>query len=432
MKKLLKDLKDGDPEVRAESARELGVKGDKDAVPHLMEALKDDDPLVRANTALALGHLDRSKETVGSLLRLLKDESWVVRHDAAIALGELKAEQAEKKLIELLKDEVIDVRKQAVKALGNIGKGINVLEGYIDDEDIREELVYAFSKNKSYDNLVRLFNTGSQDIRIKAIKGLKEPQEYVDVITKALKDDSWRVREEAALRARGIEEARNALIGALKDEKSHVIVEALRSLADIGDEKLVKEIRHLKEHNDPSVREEWSRTMYLFNGDCLEMMDAFQVEDNPRVKWSMAEAIGRNDSCVELLKDIYEGSQGDDKILLACALAWGGNRTGLQDILEALKDERWKVRQRSIEAVRLIPPDTLNKKERRKLISGLSELLDDPDKWVRIESIKALRDFSEVGKDKVLNIISERKNQEVDEDVKGVIEGLNKGQGPKS
>ncbi len=420
----MKKLKDGNPEVRAESAMELGVKGNKEAVPHLTAALKDEYPLVRANTALALGHLDSSKKTVESIIGLLKDDSWIVRHDAAIALGELQAEEAEKRLIELLEDEVIDVRKQAVKALGNIGKGIKELEGYIDDENIREELVHAFSKNKSYDSLVRLYETGSQDIRIKAINGIKEPQEYVDVITKALKDDSWRVREEAASRLRGTDEAADALVNALEDDNSHVVVEALRSLADIGDEKVVKEIHHLKEHNDPSVREEWSRAMYKLRGDCTELLHAFQEEVNPRVRWTMAESIGRNEDCFDDLKEMYEQARGDEKLLLACSLAWAGDRTGVEEMLQAFEDNRWKVRQKSIEAVRMIPPDTFNKKEKERLIRGLSDLIEDPDKWVRIEAVKALTDmFTDNGED-IVDLLKERRKQEVDEDVNNILDEI--------
>jgi HEAT repeat protein len=97
--KLIKDLKNKNPKVRAAAARDLGelgeveVKPARPAIPLLLELLKKDkDPAVRRAAAEALGKIEpeEPKEVVDALVEALesKKETSAVRQGAANGLGD--------------------------------------------------------------------------------------------------------------------------------------------------------------------------------------------------------------------------------------------------------------------------------------------------------------------------------------------------------
>ena len=126
IQKLIKDLKYGTADAKANAAEALGKIGPaaKDAVSALSEALKDKEKDVRWRATYALGEIGPSaKAAVPALIEALKDEDADVRGDAAYALGNIgpAAKDAVPALIETLKDEDKYVRGDAARALGNIG-----------------------------------------------------------------------------------------------------------------------------------------------------------------------------------------------------------------------------------------------------------------------------------------------------------------------
>ncbi len=424
MEEIIDGLLKGDTQERAECAKELGVRGEPECIPYLIDALKDDEPLVRANAALALGHMKPEDYVVKALMNILEDESWVVRHDAAIALGELGFGEAVDSLIELYDDDEVEVRKKVVEALGKIGdeKSIKYLEKMIGDDEIEDELVEALAANGAEEGLVKLYSSGGKDIRVKAIKGLAGSTEYKEILLDALKDNSWRVREEAARSLKGIsdDEVIDALLDALDDEKSYVVIESLRSLGEICNSEHLDNIKELYNHPESSVREEWAKTLTNIGRDDVfnYLIDAFEIEENPRVLWTLSEAMGKSCEDPDELIELYGISEGYDKIYLAAALAWAGERKSIGFLIDCLKDHRWKVRQKVTESLRGIPFDSLNKTESGRLKRGLLELLRDPDKWVRVESIKTLLLLAEEMDDEdIWEELFRRKEQEVDEDV---------------
>ena len=76
IKKLSKDLKSKNAEVRADAAFALGRRkgGAKNAVPVLIQALEDQDGNVRINAVLALGLIGAgAKDAMPALIRTLQD-----------------------------------------------------------------------------------------------------------------------------------------------------------------------------------------------------------------------------------------------------------------------------------------------------------------------------------------------------------------------
>lgn len=109
-----------DAAVRARAATLAGQKGDRAAVPGLVNALADPDRAVRREAAKSLAAL-RDARAAGPLVHLLRDDDANVRFSAAYALGEIKAAEAVEPLLGLLADPDANVREQAAWALREIG-----------------------------------------------------------------------------------------------------------------------------------------------------------------------------------------------------------------------------------------------------------------------------------------------------------------------
>lgn len=94
--KLVKQLKDKDPSVRAEAAWDLGKMGATEAVPALTAALSDPDDAVRGNAAASLWKLGlASRPAIPALKAALNDPAALVVGNAAGALRELGVTKAE-------------------------------------------------------------------------------------------------------------------------------------------------------------------------------------------------------------------------------------------------------------------------------------------------------------------------------------------------
>jgi len=104
--RLLKALKDPDPEIAKAAAIALGNIGSKDSIPALVEALKTGKPEVRAAAAKGLGllgtlHADFS--VIPPLLDALNTDDIVVKTEVVWALGKLPDKKAYEPLYALNK-----------------------------------------------------------------------------------------------------------------------------------------------------------------------------------------------------------------------------------------------------------------------------------------------------------------------------------------
>lgn len=112
---------DPDPLVRSDAVVKLGMLGDAEAVPTLIEALNDREWRVRTAAARALERLTDTR-AVFPLCRLLDDPKAEVRCAAIQSLDTLGDPQVTASLIIALeREQDSEARRLIARALGNIG-----------------------------------------------------------------------------------------------------------------------------------------------------------------------------------------------------------------------------------------------------------------------------------------------------------------------
>jgi HEAT repeat protein len=117
---LIKALDSSDGDVRAYSARALGIIEDKRAEEPLIRHIKDENTTVAAAAALALGTAG-TEASVRPLIAALKAPDMMTRVNATISLGTLNAKDAVEPLTAIMDaDEDPYVREWSARALENI------------------------------------------------------------------------------------------------------------------------------------------------------------------------------------------------------------------------------------------------------------------------------------------------------------------------
>ncbi|MCP4652057.1 MAG: hypothetical protein GY858_01555 [Candidatus Omnitrophica bacterium] len=340
--RLIKGLKDPDPEVRKDSARVLGKIGPaaKPAVSALIDVLKDPDSKVRVNSARALAAIGpAAKEAISALTKALKDGNKYVRWNSAWALGQIgpAAEPAVSSLIEALKDKDWVVRANSATALGEIGPAaepalvrLRKLAKNDPDEEVRTAVQEAIGKIEKGSESV-----GTEDAEVdRLIKGLKDPDPKV-------RKDSARVLGKIGPAAKP---AVSALIEALKDPDFKVRANSAGTLGDIG----------------PAAKEAVSA-----------LIEALK-DENKSVRRNSAGTLG----------DIGPAA-----------------KEAVSALIEALKDENKSVRSNSAGALGKIGPAA------KEAVSALAEALKDEDENVRQNSAGALGDIGPAAKEAVSDLI---------------------------
>ncbi len=163
------ELASDDPETRRKAARKLGKLSDERVADPLLAALRDHDQLVRWEATKALGYLWQLPD-----LLKLGDGNAEIRRAAALALSKLADARAVEPLIAALRDQDSAVREYAADALGALGEmSIEPLTSLLSYKDrrIRRSVKKAFAKI--------------------------EDEKVLEILTSAIQDSRWRVREMA-------------------------------------------------------------------------------------------------------------------------------------------------------------------------------------------------------------------------------------------
>ncbi len=433
---LINILEKGDKKERAEAAKALGMIGASGALPILLEkAEKDKEGTVRANSILALSHY--GFDSVEKIFKeACEDDDWKVKHDVAIAMRSY-GEKFKEELYSLIEDDEIEVRKKAIESLGIVGSkdDIQKIAEYVENERLKKVAVEAISRigsEKAIDILTDVYSEEDQNIRELAVKGAGKinDERSLSLLIEALEDESWRIREEAANFLGKLEnkKAISPLLERLDDENFHVLEASIRSLSKIDGEDVLKEIINLYDHRSPEVRIAITDALINISEDVPSkfLINFLESEENPRVLWSLSDAlVGLSRENLKKLEKKLSSLEDEKRIFLLVGLAKTGKVIHPDELISTLESDRWKVRQKVIEALEEIDIEELSNRNRKKILKKLKDRLNDNDKWVRARAVKTAshhisrldEELSEEETKRLKEEIYRLKEMEMDEDV---------------
>lgn len=319
-------LQDREEIVRDAAAHAIGQIGefDDEAADEMADGLASPDSVVRAQTAEALGDIgETAHESAPALVDALTDENDMVRAKAVEALGkigEVAAEIAVPGLVRALRDTDNIVSSLAAEALGQMGD----------------------SADMAIPSLVRSLEHMNADVRASAAESLGKLG--VDAIganvalERACLDDDANVRSHALRALSMIDKpsmaTREIVLTGLNDVDSVVRMAAIEALSqwDQHDEQTLTALFPLLEDPNEQVRVQCTRVLPQLAGATPDVIDGLCCrlrDDTDMVQAEAAQALG--------------------------ALGVAAGLAGKQ-LLYAAQSGEATVRERAIEAIRLIKP----------------------------------------------------------------------------
>jgi HEAT repeat protein len=208
------------------------------SVQDLIEALEDVDDATREEAAKALADLG-DPNTLDELLTAIEDDFWSVRVQIGWALAKIGGERAIDGLIVLFNDSMMEVQAEAVLAMASIGVGtVPKLITCLKDERwrVREQAAKSLGLLKDSQAVQGLILAGrDRDGAVKSAAaealGRIGDSKAVPALIKLFKDTSKIVRETAGTALLYIgEESIPALIETLKDPHFVVRCHGVRAL----------------------------------------------------------------------------------------------------------------------------------------------------------------------------------------------------------
>ena len=167
--------------------------------------------------------------------------------------------------LELLEDVDDATREEAAKALAELGdpSTLEALHQAIEDDywAVRAQVGWALAKiggDKAIEGLITLFNDNMMEVQSESVKAVSTMgTSIVPSLIPCLKDERWRVREQAAKALGELKdpEAIKGLIIACRDRDGAVKSAAAEALGKIGDAKAVPALIKLFKDTSKIVRE---------------------------------------------------------------------------------------------------------------------------------------------------------------------------------
>jgi HEAT repeat protein/ATP/ADP translocase len=175
---LLERLRDDDPVVRSTALRGLSRVGDTTALAGVGPLLADEDETVRSAAVGAFASLGGAAEEAEGLRRLLSDPDPGVRARAAAALlASSHAAEAHRTLTEMARSDAPEWRVAAMEAFRGSERGLNEVLAGLDDPHphVRRAALSAvadFSDNAASQGLVRALGDPDAEVRAAAVRGI--------------------------------------------------------------------------------------------------------------------------------------------------------------------------------------------------------------------------------------------------------------------
>lgn len=267
----------------------------------------------------------KTKEAIPAVLSLIESENENYFNDAIAAIGEIGGPSEAVFLVEYLdRDDLSDAQRQILMrtcgkmhAVETWERLVEILEDEDENTYVRmyaAEAIGLMEKKESVPVLVEAFTATDPNLRQYVIKGLVNFPKVVEAretILQAIRDEYWRVRQEAikAVKELELEDASPFLIYRIKNDSEKVIKEeAIKTLAflntDDGNEFLVSQVTDKKvgDASKKKIIEVLLKEGHAGEKEILELADTCVTDDKRK---DLRYAIGK-----ELAK--YENSHFED------------------------------------------------------------------------------------------------------------------------
>jgi HEAT repeat protein len=305
--------KNSTPEMRAASARTLGIIGDTRAIKALALVLKDERYFVRQQAAIALGQIGDS--AVGLLLEMASSSTPSTREAAIEALGVIGSTRALDRVIEALSDSNPNVRSAAVRALGES------------------------SSERAVPHLIALLRDEWSALRGPAAASLgRLGHVALPSLVLALKDGKPSVRQLAAasLGDIGSKDAVGPLIDLVTTDQSGARPEAIEALGKIGDPAAIASILSVLRTASVAVRKRAIGALARFrDARAIDALTAALLDQNEEVRQSAAAGLGEigDERVIAKLERLADNDSSSDvraAAVQAIERIRQGQRTGTQ------------------------------------------------------------------------------------------------------
>lgn len=414
---LILALYDSDMNIRDYASKALSEIGHTAEEP-LLDTMKDENPNVRRGAVIAIGSIG-SEKTVDVLINLLKDKEWFVRERAAEALGKIGSKNAVEPLIKALDDESERVRIFAANALLDIGNEIipsliNAYEkaGYTLKKLICKILNILDSIEQiTSDDLQLLVKNGDSDVngsielacKAAVVLGQMHQIEAIKVLQEVIEKKKspvlyWQAAE--ALGMIGNSDIAVEMRKSLNDSHPLIRKGAMSYLSHLGEMEGTQPKLDVLNDNSSSSQEKHQALFELFGIKSEKVVCAIHnffsslFDEHGQTKDPLLAAegaacllVGGDQSIMGLLTAFRDSKNGGCSFLAemaltrACEYARYGvkPKLGLDLLIDCLKKRSKKD-----------AAEALGKMCDRKAVDPLIAFLDDDDKFVWIESAKAL------------------------------------------
>jgi HEAT repeat protein len=386
IKTLCRLIATGNEVVRCYVSRALGVLGNANTIPILVQCLRDEDIDVSIDAANALGNI-RNVDAIPPLLESLKhDPNSEVKIAIVEALSKIGGQDVIPPLLEIAEscpntmvwddtsdwNDWWDMQLKAVEALGRmrVADAVPILTAILEDEE-------------------------SQDIESEVLKALALiGGEGEVVLIKRLEQGLARERRRAAtaLSLSNSANTRKALVRAFLDKDINVRVAALHALGKLGASQYLDIILRFLNDPEPEMRAaviEVSMNLSIIDDNTQIMLDKLVPllsDSNPAIRAATLTAL-QNLEPLPLLEQIRQCLTDPNNTVISAActlLAHLGDKQVLITLLQILADKKRDINLRSQAATAL---GTLGNAE---AVNILTWAIKDKAQPVRLAALNAL------------------------------------------
>ncbi|MDP7420831.1 MAG: HEAT repeat domain-containing protein [bacterium] len=406
---LMKLFKDSDKKMRAFATRALGETGDKRVVPALIQALADSSWSVRKNAAASL--IQMGTIALKPVAQALKNDNEDIRYWATKVLGAMGSSGIEPLLV-LLKKGNKDMRFFAAEALGDVNdiKGINALIKALSDNSwsVRKNAAKSLQNlgKDAVDPLSKALQSESSDIRywVATILG-RIGQETIMALLSQLKDEDNETRRltRKVLDNMG-SDAVEPLIEALKSNSREMRRNAAEALGNTRDTRSIQPL--IKSLADKSwfVRKNASEALEEMGNKAVPQLTTALALQNEDIQYWVTRILG-NIGVTDVNPLAALLNDGNEEARFYAVETLGKARypkDAVPYLVEALKDSSWPVRRKAAEALEAIGAPAME-----ALIRSIKDQDSDIRHWTR----KILKSFGDKALDMVCHMLDDKSEE---------------------